>query len=43
MKDGGARVRLDAVTKRFGQTLAVDAVSLTVEPGEFLTDAAEVT
>ncbi len=37
MKDGGARVRLDAVTKRFGQTLAVDAVSLTVEPGEFLT------
>jgi iron(III) transport system ATP-binding protein len=37
MKDGGARVRLDAVTKRFGQTVAVDAVSLTVEPGEFLT------
>jgi iron(III) transport system ATP-binding protein len=37
MKNGGARVRLDAVTKRFGSTLAVDAVSLTVEPGEFLT------
>jgi iron(III) transport system ATP-binding protein len=37
MTDGGARVRLDAITKRFGSTLAVDAVSLTVEPGEFLT------
>ena len=37
MKDGGARVRLDTITKRFGRTLAVDAVSLTVEPGEFLT------
>jgi iron(III) transport system ATP-binding protein len=37
MKAGGATVRLDAITKRFGSTLAVDAVSLTVEPGEFLT------
>jgi iron(III) transport system ATP-binding protein len=37
MKNGGASVRLDAITKRFGATVAVDAVSLTVEPGEFLT------
>ena len=37
MKDGGARVRLDAITKRFGATVAVDSVSLAVEPGEFLT------
>ncbi len=29
-------VRLDAITKRFGDTLAVDDVSLTVEPGETL-------
>jgi putative spermidine/putrescine transport system ATP-binding protein len=29
-------VTLDDVTKRFGETLAVDAVSLTVEPGETL-------
>jgi iron(III) transport system ATP-binding protein len=35
--EGGARVRLDGVSKRFGATLAVDDVSLTVEPGEFLT------
>ncbi|WP_420028453.1 ABC transporter ATP-binding protein [Haloglomus litoreum] len=28
------RVELTAVTKRFGETLAVDDVSLTVEPGE---------
>jgi iron(III) transport system ATP-binding protein len=34
---GGARVRLDAISKRFGATVAVDSVSLTVEPGEFLT------
>lgn len=27
-------VRLDSVTKRFGETLAVDDVSLTVKPGE---------
>jgi iron(III) transport system ATP-binding protein len=37
MKEGGARVRLDAISKRFGATVAVDSVSLTVEPGEFLT------
>ena len=37
MKGGGARVRLDAISKRFGATVAVDSVSLTVEPGEFLT------
>ena len=37
MTDGGARVQLDDVSKRFGATIAVDAVSLTVEPGEFLT------
>ena len=37
MSRGGARVRLDAISKRFGGTVAVDSVSLTVEPGEFLT------
>jgi iron(III) transport system ATP-binding protein len=37
MKGGGASVRLDAISKRFGATVAVDSVSLTVEPGEFLT------
>ena len=37
MTEGGARVRLDAISKRFGATVAVDSVSLTVEPGEFLT------
>jgi iron(III) transport system ATP-binding protein len=37
MNGGGARVRLDAISKRFGATVAVDSVSLTVEPGEFLT------
>jgi putative spermidine/putrescine transport system ATP-binding protein len=30
------RVRLSAITKRFDETLAVDGVSLTVEPGETL-------
>ncbi|HEX9609469.1 MAG TPA: ABC transporter ATP-binding protein [Candidatus Limnocylindria bacterium] len=30
-------VRLDRVTKRFGDTLAVDDVSLTIERGEFFT------
>jgi iron(III) transport system ATP-binding protein len=34
---GGARVRLERISKRFGATRAVDDVSLTVEPGEFLT------
>jgi iron(III) transport system ATP-binding protein len=37
MNRGGARVRLDAISKRFGATVAVDSVSLIVEPGEFLT------
>ena len=31
-----AEIRLSAVTKRFGRTLAVDAVSLTVADGEFM-------
>ena len=30
------RVSLESITKRFGETLAVDDVSLTVEPGETL-------
>jgi iron(III) transport system ATP-binding protein len=37
MTGGGARVRLDTISKRFGAVVAVDSVSLTVEPGEFLT------
>jgi iron(III) transport system ATP-binding protein len=32
-----ARVVLEEVSKRFGQTVAVDNVSLTIEPGELLT------
>jgi multiple sugar transport system ATP-binding protein len=32
----GERVRLDAVTKRYGDLVAVEAFSLTVEPGELL-------
>ena len=31
-----AEIRLNSVTKRFGRTLAVDAVSLTVADGEFM-------
>ena len=31
-----AEIRLSSVTKRFGRTLAVDAVSLTVADGEFM-------
>jgi iron(III) transport system ATP-binding protein len=32
-----ARVVLDRVSKRFGQTVAVEEVSLTIEPGELVT------
>ncbi len=32
-----ARVVLEGVSKRFGQTVAVDDVSLTIEPGELVT------
>jgi spermidine/putrescine ABC transporter ATP-binding subunit len=32
-----AAVRLDRVTKKFGETVAVDDVSFAVEPGEFFT------
>ncbi len=32
-----ARVVLEGVSKRFGQTVAVDNVSLTIEPGELVT------
>lgn len=31
---GGARVRLETISKRFGATVAVDGVSLTIEPAE---------
>ncbi len=34
---GRARVVLDRISKRFGTTVAADDVTLTVEPGEFLT------
>ena len=30
----GARVEADALTRRFGDTLALDGVSLTIAPGE---------
>src|ERR1700694_4062079 len=33
---GGVRLDLDAITHRFSETLAVDDVSLSVEPGEFV-------
>jgi putative spermidine/putrescine transport system ATP-binding protein len=33
----GTRIELKDVTKRYGQTAAVDAISLTIEPGEFMT------
>jgi ABC-type branched-subunit amino acid transport system ATPase component len=31
---GGARVRLETISKRFGATVAVDGVFLTIEPAE---------
>ena len=34
---GGARVRLETISKRFGAPVGVDDVSLTVEPGVSLT------
>ncbi|MGI5486212.1 ABC transporter ATP-binding protein [Microtetraspora malaysiensis] len=33
----GARIELRGMTKRFGASVAVDDVTLTVEPGEFMT------
>lgn len=33
----GAGLELDAVSKRFGETVAVNNVDLTIQPGEFLT------
>ena len=33
----GESVRLDHVVKRFGKFVAVDDVSLDIEPGQFLT------
>ena len=33
----GAGLEIDALTKRFGRTLAVDDVTLAIQPGEFLT------
>ncbi len=37
MGSAGAPVRLEAVTKRFDATVAVDGVTLAIEPAEFLT------
>src|SRR5258708_33632437 len=34
--ESGARLGLDAITHRFGETLAVEDVNLPVEPGEFV-------
>jgi iron(III) transport system ATP-binding protein len=36
-EDGGTVLELDGVTKRFGETVAVDDVSMTVSDGELLT------
>ncbi|MFC3395146.1 ABC transporter ATP-binding protein [Brenneria rubrifaciens] len=33
----GTEIRLQGITRRFGQTLAVDNLSLTIAPGEFVT------
>jgi iron(III) transport system ATP-binding protein len=37
MENGAVRVVLDGIGKRFGATIAAEAVSLTIEPGELLT------
>jgi len=37
MPVAGSRIELRAVSRRFGRVAAVDGVSLTIEPGEFLT------
>jgi ABC-type Fe3+/spermidine/putrescine transport system ATPase subunit len=34
---GGPHLAVEAVSKRFGSTIAVDAVSLSLKPGEFVT------
>ena len=35
--DGDGAVRFDAVTKRFGETTALDAVTMSIRQGEFMT------